>query len=132
MKPRKHLLTTFSVLLIAALLVACVSPAVAPTATTAQPTSTPIPPTPVPPAQQAEEAVMQTMDLFFEAYRIYDMDKMLSLHTDDTVWTWIDPGKNLPILGPEGKWRRNRERRDPSHVRARPRPVWLQRLYRVV
>ena len=33
MKPRKHLLTTFSVLLVAALLVACGSPAAAPTAT---------------------------------------------------------------------------------------------------
>ena len=104
MKPNKHLLATFCVLLITALLVACVSPPVAPTATPVQPTAIPIPPTPVPPAQQAEEAVMQTMDLFFEAYRMYDMDKMLSLHTDDAVWTWIDPGKNLPILGPEGKW----------------------------
>ena len=56
MKPGKHLLATFSVLLIAALLVACVSPAVAPTAMRCRPlprrcrrTATPIPPTPVPP-----------------------------------------------------------------------------------
>ena len=48
MKPQKHLPATFSVLLIAALLVACVSPPVAPTATTAQPTPPPIPPTPTP------------------------------------------------------------------------------------
>jgi S-formylglutathione hydrolase len=49
MKPKKHLLATFSVLLIAALLVACGSPAAVPTATLAPPTATPIPPTPVPP-----------------------------------------------------------------------------------
>ena len=48
MKPRKQLLTTFSVLLIAALLVACVSPPVAPTATPVPPTAIAIPPTPVP------------------------------------------------------------------------------------
>ena len=54
MKPRKQLLTTFSVLLIAALLVACVSPAVAPTTTPVPPTATPIPPipTPVPPTPE--------------------------------------------------------------------------------
>ena len=44
MKTRKHLLTTFSVLLIAALLVACVSP-LAPIATTVSPTAMPYPPT---------------------------------------------------------------------------------------
>ena len=52
MKPRKQLLTTFSVLLIAALLVACVSPAVVPMATPAPPTATAIPPTPVPPTPE--------------------------------------------------------------------------------
>ena len=52
MKPRKHLLATFSVLLIAALLVACVSPPAAPMAPPAPPTATPIPPTPVPPTPE--------------------------------------------------------------------------------
>jgi CubicO group peptidase (beta-lactamase class C family) len=41
MKPRKHLLTTLSVLLIAVLLVACGSPAAAPAAPPAQPTASP-------------------------------------------------------------------------------------------
>ena len=57
-----------------------------------------------PAAQQGQEAVMRVIDQFLEAYRTYDMDTMLSLHTDDAVWTWIDPGKNLPLFGPEGKW----------------------------
>ncbi len=57
-----------------------------------------------PTIQQEQEAVMQVIEQFFEAYRTYDMDTMLSLHTDDAVWTWIDPGKNLPLFGPEGKW----------------------------
>ncbi len=52
MKPRKHLLATFSVLLITALLVACVSPPAAPMAPSAQPTAIPIPPTPVPPTPE--------------------------------------------------------------------------------
>ena len=52
MKPKKHLLTTFSVLLIAALLVACVSPPAAPVSPSAQPTATSIPPTPVPPTPE--------------------------------------------------------------------------------
>ena len=54
MTPRKQLLTTFSVLLIAALLVACVAPAVAPTATSVPPTAIPVPPTPtsVPPTPE--------------------------------------------------------------------------------
>ena len=52
MKPRKQLLITFSVLLIAALLVACVSPPAAPVSSSAPPTTTPIPPTPVPPTPE--------------------------------------------------------------------------------
>ena len=52
MRSKKHLLATFSVVLIAALLVACASPAVAPPATPVSPPATPIPPapTPIPPA----------------------------------------------------------------------------------
>ena len=46
MNSKKHLLATFSVLLIAALLVACAGPAAAPTATPVPPTAAP---TPVPP-----------------------------------------------------------------------------------
>ena len=51
MQPRKHLWITCSVLLIAALLVACEAPAAAP----APPTDTPVPPadTPVPPAAES-------------------------------------------------------------------------------
>jgi len=56
-----------------------------------------------PVTQQDKAAVMDVMDQFFEAYRVYDMDKMLSLQTDDVVWTWIDPGKNFTDFGPEGK-----------------------------
>ncbi len=54
MKPRKHSLSWFSILLIVALLVACGSPAAAPTATSVPPTATPIPPppTPVPPTPE--------------------------------------------------------------------------------
>lgn len=57
-----------------------------------------------PAAQQTEKAAMAVMNQFFEAYRVYDMDKMLSLYTDDAVWTWIDPGKNFPAFGAEGIW----------------------------
>ncbi|MFZ1769711.1 MAG: ester cyclase, partial [Caldilinea sp.] len=53
-----------------------------------------------PAVQQADEAAMAVMDQFFEAYKAYDMDKMLALQTDDVVWTWIDPGKNF--WAPEG------------------------------
>jgi ketosteroid isomerase-like protein len=55
---------------------------------------------PAPAAQQAEGDAMSVMDQFFAAYSAYDMDKMLSLQTDDVVWTWIDPGKNF--WPPEG------------------------------
>lgn len=50
-----------------------------------------------------EQAVMQLISRFFAAYDSYDIEGMLSLHTDDVVWTWIDPGKNIPAFGPEGK-----------------------------
>ena len=56
MKPQKHLLATLSVLLIAALLVACGSAALAPTAT---PTTTPIPPTPTPIPPTATPTLVQ-------------------------------------------------------------------------
>jgi hypothetical protein len=49
-------------------------------------------------------AVVQVLDQFFEAYRTYDMEMMLSLQTDGVVWIWIDPGKNFPQFGPEGRW----------------------------
>ncbi len=52
--------------------------------------------------ESAQKAAMEVMDQFFEAYRTYDTEKMLSLQTDDAVWTWIDPGKNFPDFGPEG------------------------------
>jgi hypothetical protein len=51
-----------------------------------------------------DEAVMEVMAQFYEAYRTYDTDLLLSLHTDDAVWTWIDEGKNFPNFGPEGIW----------------------------
>jgi enterochelin esterase-like enzyme len=56
MKPKKQLITTFSVLLIAALLVACGAPAVAPTATPVSPTATAISPTATPTSPAAIEA----------------------------------------------------------------------------
>ncbi len=45
MQPKKSWLRTFSLLVVAALLVACASPAAAPTATPVPPTSTPVPST---------------------------------------------------------------------------------------
>ncbi len=51
MKPCKQLPTTFSVLLIVALLVACTVPAVAPPATPVSPPATLIPSTPTPVAE---------------------------------------------------------------------------------
>ncbi len=45
MQPRRHLLATCSVLLMAVLLAACAAPAAAPTAIPAPPTDTPVPPT---------------------------------------------------------------------------------------
>jgi hypothetical protein len=54
--------------------------------------------------QKPQDAVMAVIDQFFEAYRAFDVDKMLSLHTDDAVWTWIDSGKNFSAFGPTGKW----------------------------
>lgn len=57
-----------------------------------------------PATQQTEKAAMQVMDQFFAAYRTNDIDKLLALHTPDAVWTWIDPGKNFPAFGAEGKW----------------------------
>ncbi|MBW7881020.1 MAG: nuclear transport factor 2 family protein, partial [Caldilineaceae bacterium] len=56
-----------------------------------------------PVAQQEQAAAMSVLDQFFAAYETYDIDKMLALQTDDVVWTWIDPGKNFPDLGPEGR-----------------------------
>ena len=52
---------------------------------------------------QANEAAMGVIEEFLDAYEAYDVDKMLALHTDDAAWTWIDPGKNFPDFGPEGK-----------------------------
>ena len=56
MKPWKHLPTTFSVMLIVALLMACASPAAAPTATPMSPPATPIPPAPTPIPPRPEPA----------------------------------------------------------------------------
>jgi ketosteroid isomerase-like protein len=50
-----------------------------------------------------EQSQMQVINKLFAAYDAYDVEGMLSLHTDDVVWTWIDPGKNIPSFGPEGK-----------------------------
>ena len=43
-----------------------------------------------------EQSQMQVINKLFAAYDAYDVEGMLSLHTDDVVWTWIDPGKNIP------------------------------------
>lgn len=87
--------TTVSMLVLCALILSACQPV--------QPPAAPISAAAAPTTQQAKEAAMKVMDQFFDAYRTYDMNKMLSLHTDDAVWTWIDPGKSLPVLGPEGK-----------------------------
>jgi ketosteroid isomerase-like protein len=50
-----------------------------------------------------EQSQMQVINRLFAAYDAYDVEAFLSLYTDDAVWTWIDPGKNIRWLGPEGK-----------------------------
>jgi hypothetical protein len=50
-----------------------------------------------------EHPSMQIINQFVAAYDSYDTNVMLALHTDDAMWTWIDPGKNIPWFGPEGK-----------------------------
>ena len=50
-----------------------------------------------------EQSQMQAVNRLFVAYDDYDVEGMLALHADDAVWTWIDPGKNIPEFGPEGK-----------------------------
>ncbi len=79
MQPRKHLWITCSVLLIAALLVACEAPAAAP----APPTDTPVPPTdtPVPPA--AESNPVAVVKAWADAIYSGDVDAALSYFTDD-------------------------------------------------
>ena len=57
-----------------------------------------------PAPQQAEVEAIAVMDQFFEAYKTYDMDKMLALHTDDAVWTWIDRVKTSRTLVRKAKW----------------------------
>ncbi len=79
MQPRKHLWITCSVLLIAALLVACEAPAAAP----APPTDTPVPSadTPVPPA--AESNPVAVIKAWADAIYSGDVDAALSYFTDD-------------------------------------------------
>ena len=50
-----------------------------------------------------EHPSMQIINQFVAAYNSYDTNAMLALHTDDAIWTWIDPGKNFDWFGPEGK-----------------------------
>ncbi len=57
-----------------------------------------------PVGESKDAAVMEVMAQFYEAYRAYDTELLLSLHTEDAVWTWIDEGKNFPNFGPEGIW----------------------------
>jgi uncharacterized protein (TIGR02246 family) len=54
-------------------------------------------------AMPGEAATKAVIDDFYAAYEAFDVAKLLSLHTDDAVWTWADPGKNFPDFGPEGK-----------------------------
>ncbi len=79
MQPRKHLLATCSVLLIAALLAACAAPAAAP----APPVDTPEPPadTPEPPA--AESDPVAVVQAWADAMYRGDVDAALDLFTDD-------------------------------------------------
>ena len=50
-----------------------------------------------------EHPLMQIIYQFIEAYNSYDTTGLLALHTDDAIWTWIDPGRNVRQWGPEGK-----------------------------
>lgn len=73
MRTRQHLPTTFSILLIVALLAACGSPAAAPTSTEVPPTATTVPPTPTPiaptvaPAPPTSVVEPETTDATLEA-----------------------------------------------------------------
>ena len=77
MQPRKHLLTTCSVLLIAALLAACAAPAAA-EATPVPPTDTPMPPadTPAPPAAKSDP--VSVVQAWADAIYSGDVDAALS------------------------------------------------------
>jgi hypothetical protein len=77
MQPRKHLLATCSVLLIAALLAACAAPAAAPTATPVPPTAAPVPPT-------AESYPVAVVQAWVEALNSGDMDAALELFAEDS------------------------------------------------
>lgn len=92
MPPLKHLWTTCSVLLMAALLAACAAPAAAPTATPVPPTATPVPPTATPgplDVARAYETAWNTFDaaavtaLFAEPF---NTDYGFPM-TDKTAWS---------------------------------------------
>ncbi len=50
-----------------------------------------------------EHPSMQIIHQFIEAYNSNDINGLLALHTEDAIWIWIDPGKNVRDWGPEGK-----------------------------
>ena len=84
-----------------------------------------------PVAQQAEEAALGVVDQFLQAYEAYDTDKLLSLHTDDAVWTWIDPGKNFPDFAQRGSQSEPATMRS-ANVRCRPRSGRFHRVHFVL
>ena len=112
MKPRKHLLATFSVLLIAALLVACVAPAVAP-----PPSPTPAPPTPTP-------DLIAPVKAWVDAINKGDVDAALALITEAAsgldvmrvVRAQQEPGRSRCVLGSTiwSAWRRSCRSRSAS------------------
>ncbi len=50
-----------------------------------------------------EHPLMQIINQFINLYNMYDTNSMLALHTEDAIWTWIDPGNNFSWFGHEGK-----------------------------
>ncbi len=78
---KKHLPATFSVLLIAALLVACGSPA-------ASPMATPVPPTPANPAAAQTQAAdpTATVKAWVGAINNGDLEAALALMTQDATF----------------------------------------------
>ena len=92
MQPRKHLLATCSVVLIAALLAACGAPASTPTATPVPPpTATPVPPEPVADSVAAARAWM-------EAITAGDVDAALTQVSADVKFRFADEGGSGPTM----------------------------------
>lgn len=91
MRPNKHPLTAFSVLLIAALLAACAAPAAAPTAAPVLPTAAPSP-------TEAALDPVAVAQAWMNAISGGDVDAALALVTDDVRFHFGDEGGIGPTM----------------------------------